>query len=163
MKAFAALTVLVCLSAANAYAGPANRRFQHGGQRPQPIGLSGFGSPLQGVVNSPADLQTFANGQANFKEIETAPQVGPIFNSVSCAGCHSQPAIGGAGLFIDEIRVRNNTAPGPLHIFAVDNMLRNGAQAQAAHRYSHPGWKRNRLAARSRCRDARCRLVRKKS
>ncbi len=129
MKTFAVLTALVCLSAASAYAGPANR-FQRGGQPPQPSGLSGFGSPLPGVVNSPTDLQTFANGQANFKEVETLPQVGPIFNSVSCAGCHSQPAIGGAGLFINEIRVRNNTAPGPVHIFAVDNMLRGGAQTQ---------------------------------
>jgi hypothetical protein len=130
MKAFAALMVLVCLTASSAYAGPANRGFQHGGQQPQPIGLSGFGSPLQAVVNSPSDLQTFANGQTNFKEIETAPELGPIFNGVSCAGCHSQPAIGGAGLFINEIRVRNNTAPGPVHIFAVDNMMRNGAQSQ---------------------------------
>jgi len=130
MKAFAALTVLVCLTTATSvYAGPANRRGTHTGP-PQPIGLSGFGSPLQGVLNSPADLQTFATGQANFKEIEELPQVGPIFNSVSCAGCHSQPAIGGAGLFINEIRVRNNTAPGPVHIFAVDNMLRSGAQTQ---------------------------------
>jgi hypothetical protein len=57
------------------------------------------------------------------------PSLGPVFNSVSCAGCHSQPAVGGGGLFINEIRVRNNTAPGPVHIFAVDNMLRGGPQS----------------------------------
>jgi hypothetical protein len=130
MKTFAALIVLVCLSVATAHAGPANRRFRQSGQRPQPINLSGFGSPLPAVANSLPDLQIFATGQINFKEIETVPQVGPIFNGVSCAGCHSQPAIGGAGLFINEIRVRNNTAPGPVHIFAVDNMLRGGAQSQ---------------------------------
>jgi len=33
-------------------------------------------------------------------------------------------------LFINEIRVRNNTQPGPVHIFAVDNFLRNGPQQQ---------------------------------
>ena len=82
------------------------------------------------MVNSPTDLQFFANGQANFKEIEAPPQIGPVFNGIACAGCHSQPAIGGAGLFINEIRVRNNAAPGPVHIFAVDNMLRNGPQSQ---------------------------------
>jgi len=40
------------------------------------------------------------------------------------------PFAAGGGLFIDEIRVRNHTAPGPVHIFAVDNMLRNGPQSQ---------------------------------
>ncbi len=85
---------------------------------------------MPAVANSDPDLQTFANGQIDFKEIETAPQIGPVFNGVSCAGCHSQPAIGGAGLFINEIRVRNNTAPGPVHLFASDNMLRNGPQTQ---------------------------------
>ena len=151
MKTFAVLTVMVCLSAASAYAGPADR-FQRGDQPPQPIGLSGFGSPLPGVVNSPTDLQTFANGQANFKEIETLPQIGPIFNSVSCAGCHSQPAIGGAGLFINEIRVRNNTAPGPVHIFAVDNMLRGGPQTQGTTPIFGAGMAAEPLASKSRCR-----------
>ena len=66
----------------------------------------------------------------NFKEIDTLPEVGPIMNGVSCAGCHSQPAIGGGGLFINEVRVRNNMHPGPLHIFAVDNFLRNNPQTQ---------------------------------
>ncbi len=130
MKAFAVLTVLVCLWSANAYAGPANRQSQRNTRNPQPIGLSGFGAPLSAVANNPTDLQFFANGQANFKEIEDLPQIGPVFNGVSCAGCHSQPAIGGAGLFINEIRVRNNTAPGPVHIFAVDNMMRGGPQSQ---------------------------------
>ena len=35
---------------------------------------------------------------------------GPVFNGVSCSACHSQPAIGG-GLFINEVRVRNNPSP----------------------------------------------------
>lgn len=130
MKAFAALTALVCLLASNAYAGPAHRRARHNGQHLQPTGLSGFGAPLPALINNPTDLQNFADGQATFKEIEEPPQIGPVFNGVSCAGCHSQPAIGGAGLFINEIRVRNNTAPGPVHIFAVDNMMRNGQQTQ---------------------------------
>ena len=60
----------------------------------------------------------------------TVPQLGPLFNSTTCTGCHSQPATGGGGLFINEIRVRDNADPGPVHIFAVDNMLRNGPQSQ---------------------------------
>ncbi len=113
------------VAASNAHAGPANKKLQR--QRssrheppppsptPVPVNLYGFGAPLPAVAQSSADMQIFATGQINFKEVETLPQVGPIFNGVSCAGCHSQPAIGG-GLFIDEIRVRNNTAPGPVHI-----------------------------------------------
>jgi Di-haem oxidoreductase, putative peroxidase len=115
-----------------ANAGPANRSAssQAAGQTSVPINLDGFGAPLLGLAQDGSDLSVFATGQINFKEIETLPQVGPIMNGVSCAGCHSQPAIGGGGLFINEIRVRNNTQPGPVHIFAVDNFLRNGPQTQ---------------------------------
>jgi CxxC motif-containing protein (DUF1111 family) len=84
------------------------------------------------VAHNASDLKTFATGQLNFKEIDALPAVGPVMNGVSCAGCHSQPAIGGGGLFINEIRVRNNTQPGPLHIFAVDNFLRSGPQTQGS-------------------------------
>ena len=127
----ARFTVLaVMLGPGNADAGPANRHNR--GQVPQVVTLTGFGSPLPGVAQNPADLRTFAAGQLDFKEIETLPQIGPLFNGVSCAGCHSQPAIGGAGLFINEIRVRHNTQPGPVHIFAADNMLRQGAQSQGS-------------------------------
>jgi hypothetical protein len=140
----ALLTGVVCLiAAAKVFAGPANRKLartrnglRHFGPpsgaapEPAPINLNGFGAPLPAVARSYADLQTFAAGQINFKELEPLPDIGPIFNGVPCAGCHSQPAIGGGGLFINEIRVRNNSAPGPVHIFAVDNMLRAGQQTQ---------------------------------
>ncbi|HXQ22788.1 MAG TPA: di-heme oxidoredictase family protein, partial [Candidatus Acidoferrales bacterium] len=56
--------------------------------------------------------------------------LGPIFNSRSCGACHFQPAVGGSGEFINEIRVRNNNAGGPVHIFASDNILRGGPQTQ---------------------------------
>ena len=123
----AACFATVLIMADTAHAGPANRhRLSH----PVPVNLSGFGAPLRAIVNNPDDLQIFATGQSNFKEIDEVPQVGPVLNGVSCAGCHSQPSIGGAGLFINEIRVRDNVAPGPVHIFAVDNMLRGGPQSQ---------------------------------
>jgi hypothetical protein len=132
MRKTIGLMMIVCLLAAsNVWAGPANRKLQSGAlQQPQPVNLSGFGAPLPAVAHSGPDVQTFATGQINFKEIESVPQIGPIFSGLSCAGCHSQPAIGGGGLFINELRVRDNTAPGPLHIFAVDNMLRAGEQRQ---------------------------------
>jgi hypothetical protein len=128
----------LCIAGAlapGAYAGPANRHFQRTDSSSVltpmgPISLSGFGAPLPGVVQNPSDMAVFATGQVNFKEIETLPQVGPVMNGISCAGCHSQPAIGGGGLFITELRVRNNTRSGPLHVFAVDNFLRNGPQTQ---------------------------------
>lgn len=117
------------LTVATAQAGPADRHNR--GQRLRVVYPTGFGAPLPAVAHNPLDLEGFASGQLDFKEVETLPQIGPVFNGVSCAGCHSHPAIGGAGLFINEIRVRNNTQPGPVHIFAVDNMLRRGAQSQA--------------------------------
>src|SRR5260370_28814201 len=120
------------IAAHAANAGPANRRAATASQPNVPVNLDGFGAPLAGVAQNVPDLNVFATGQINFKSIETLPQVGPVMNGVSCAGCHSQPAIGGGGLFINEIRVRNNTQPGPLHIFAVDNFLRSGPQTQGS-------------------------------
>jgi mono/diheme cytochrome c family protein len=122
---------ILMISARIADAGPANRRAA--AQAPNvPVNLNGFGAPLAGVAQNASDLSAFAAGQMNFKEVETLPQIGPVMNGVSCAGCHSQPAIGGGGLFINEIRVRNNQQPGPVHIFAVDNFLRNGSQKQGS-------------------------------
>jgi len=94
--------------------------------------VSGFGEPLAALLlpANTADLQLFAAGQLNFLEVEDLPKVGPIYNSRSCGACHFQPAVGGSGAFINEVRVRNNTAGGPLHIFATDNVLRAGPQTQ---------------------------------
>ncbi len=121
---------LAMMTPPNVYAGPANRRSMTESPPSYPINLDGFGAPIPAVANSLSDLSTFATGQLNFKEIEQMPQLGPLFNGTTCTGCHSQPSTGGGGLFINEIRVRNNTDPGPVHIFAVDNMLRNGPQSQ---------------------------------
>ena len=97
--------------------------------------LSGFGVPLLGILadvsnGNTADFELFADGQFDFVDVETLPQVGPIFNSRSCGSCHFQPALGGSGAFINEVRVRNNNAGGPVHIFASDNILRLGPQRQ---------------------------------
>jgi Di-haem oxidoreductase, putative peroxidase len=101
-----------------AYAGPSNRG-------PIPSQLNGpsvgLGSPLPAVEGNSSDLQIFITGQTNFQEVDTIPQLGPVFNGhTSCAGCHFQGALGG-GASINEIRVRDNQQPGPVHMFAVDN------------------------------------------
>jgi len=96
--------------------------------------MSGYGEPLAALLlpQNASDLQLFVAGQFQFAEVEDIPRIGPIFNSRSCGSCHFQPAVGGSGGFINEVRVRNNTAGGPVHIFAVDNALRAGPQTQGS-------------------------------
>ncbi len=130
LKVIALMLCALALAQTISYAGPSNRTASSMPSPIYPTNLDGFGAPLPAVGKSLPDLSTFATGQLNFKEIEDVPQLGPLFNSTTCTGCHSQPATGGGGLFINEIRVRDNADPGPVHIFAVDNMLRNGPQSQ---------------------------------
>src|ERR1700730_7486399 len=126
------LICIVSISAQTANAGPSNRNAQQGpSQSNVPVNLNGFEAPLPGVAQHSSDLTVSATGQINFKEIDAVPQVGPIFNGVSCAGCHSQPAIGGGGLFINELRGRDNFAPVRVHSLAVGNLSGAGRQAQA--------------------------------
>jgi cytochrome c553 len=109
-------------------------------QQTQPFStpnLYGFGDPLEAVkvealLGLTGDLQAFGVGQSTFIEVDSLPTLGPLFNSRSCATCHFQPAMGGSGSFINEIRIRNNPRPGPLQIFASDNILRAGPQSQGS-------------------------------
>jgi hypothetical protein len=130
--ALGVVALLVCAlataTARDTYAGPANRNAKL--RADYPINLDGFGAPLPAVAKSAPDLTTFATGQLNFKQIQTVPQLGPLFNGTACAGCHTQPSMGGGNLIINEIRVRDDPAPSPVQSFAVDNMLRNGPQTQ---------------------------------
>ena len=82
------------------------------------VNMSGYGFPLLGVIGevalgNTANFELFADGQIDFAEVEALPTLGPIFNSRSCGGCHFQPALGGSGAFINEVRVRNNTRRRP--------------------------------------------------
>ena len=55
-----------------------------------------LGAPLIGLT--PDQLAAFAEGREEFESIETPDGgLGPIFNDVSCASCHSAPVSGGAG------------------------------------------------------------------
>jgi CxxC motif-containing protein (DUF1111 family) len=57
-------------------------------------GPAGAGGPIPGLIGDEPEM--FTVGQADFSEEETVDDgVGPRFNFVGCAGCHSQPAVGG--------------------------------------------------------------------
>src|SRR3982751_2764553 len=57
-------------------------------------GAAGAGNPVSGLDKVMADM--FATAKGLFQEVDdTALGLGPRFNLDSCAGCHSQPAIGG--------------------------------------------------------------------
>ena len=60
------------------------------GQFPPPH----FGDPVPGLTA--AQLTRFNVGVAQFEEVEDVPGgLGPVFNDVSCAACHSVGAVGG--------------------------------------------------------------------
>ena len=57
-------------------------------------GAAGAGAPLAGLTADEREM--FTVGLEDFSEEESVTDgVGPRFNFVGCAGCHSQPAIGG--------------------------------------------------------------------
>jgi Di-haem oxidoreductase, putative peroxidase len=133
-----AVIAIVALAAMLA-AGRAQARAGAGAQTKggQAVTLSGFGNPLEAIRAEAArghgaDLRAFAAGQRQFVTVSTLPQLGPLFNGRSCVECHFQPAVGGSGGALREIRVRDNPNSGPVHIFATDNMLRLGVQRQGA-------------------------------
>ena len=53
-----------------------------------------FGAPLPGLTAE--ETGRFNAGKTEFQSVETLEEgVGPVFNDVSCANCHSVPAVGG--------------------------------------------------------------------
>ncbi len=59
-----------------------------------------FGQPMAGL---PADLlDRFNDGKAEFEAVETVEAgVGPVFNDVACASCHTVGAIGGGSAILE--------------------------------------------------------------
>src|SRR5260370_20428232 len=98
----------------------------------QVITLTGFGQPLPGISGNTTDLQIFATGQLNFKEVDSLPALGPIFNSRSCRACHFQPAIGGPREVIPEGQARDITLGGARHILFSGNILPLRTQSRGA-------------------------------
>ena len=77
---------------------------------PGQAAVAGFGDPLPG--HTPVQLELFLEGRDDFLEVETADEgLGPIFNGLSCAQCHSVPTVGGGG-FINEVRAGKLHADG---------------------------------------------------
>ena len=80
-------------------------------------GAAGAGGPIAGLTAEESEM--FTVGLEDFSEEEdVAEGVGPRFNFVSCAGCHSQPAVGGTSpaanpLFrvTGDLRYRGNAVP----------------------------------------------------
>src|SRR5712692_2037461 len=67
------------------------------GPRPGPPGAGG---ELPGLTSKNHDF--FKIGKADFVEVEGVAQgLGPRFNLDGCAGCHSQPAVGGTSPFVN--------------------------------------------------------------
>jgi CxxC motif-containing protein (DUF1111 family) len=59
-----------------------------------------FGDPLPGLTAD--QLAAFVAGQEGFEEEEDAADgLGPVFNDVSCAACHSQAATGGGSDIVE--------------------------------------------------------------
>lgn len=80
---------------------------------PGQAAAAGFGQPLPGLT--PQQLELFGEGRDEFMEVETAEEgLGPIFNGLSCAQCHSVPTVGGGG-FINEVRAGRLDASGTFH------------------------------------------------
>jgi len=65
-------------------------------------GPEGAGGPIPGLTADEGEM--FTVGLADFSEEEKVEDgVGPRFNFVGCAGCHSQPAIGGTSAAVNPL------------------------------------------------------------
>ena len=95
-----------------------------------------FGQPLAGLTAD--QLARFTAGQTEFDSVETVAEgVGPVFNDVSCANCHSQAAVGG-GSAILETRFGTTGSDGlfdPLTQFGGSLIQKQGIGAAAACEY----------------------------
>lgn len=126
------------------------RREQRGpSPLPLPRSRSEFGDPLPNLA--PAELAAFVDGKDDFEQEETvATGLGPIFNNVSCAACHSVPGTGGSSDIVVTRFGRNvnghfdplaSQGGSLLQQFAIDPALQEVVPAAAnvvAHRQTTP-------------------------
>ncbi|MBI3875344.1 MAG: c-type cytochrome [Verrucomicrobia bacterium] len=108
-----------------------------------------FGDPLPNLTLE--QLAEFADGRDDFEQVETvASGLGPIFNNVSCAACHSAPIVGGSSRIVvtrfgrmvngrfDPLTEKGGTL---LHQFAIAPAVREVIPREAnviAHRRTPP-------------------------
>src|SRR5205823_12221993 len=77
-------------------------------------GAAGAGGELPGLTTNQAAF--FDAGRDDFADAETlADGLGPRFNLDSCAGCHTQPAVGGTSPFMNP-QVAVATAFGAMNV-----------------------------------------------
>jgi CxxC motif-containing protein (DUF1111 family) len=76
-------------------------------------GPAGAGGPYDPAYLTDEEQQMFEVGLADFSEDEEVEEgVGPRFNFVGCAGCHSQPAVGGTSPAVNPLfRMTGELAP----------------------------------------------------
>jgi CxxC motif-containing protein (DUF1111 family) len=95
-----------------------------------------FGQPLNGLTAS--ELQRFSDGKDEFTQVETIGEgLGPVFNDVSCASCHLNPAVGGGGTHVETrfgARLANGTFD-PLSQFGGSLIQEQGIGASGACEY----------------------------
>ncbi len=86
--------VLLAATSLNVQSQPGNPRRGN----PPPLAPQ-FGDPLPNLTLE--QLAEFADGRDDFEQVETvASGLGPIFNNVSCAACHSAPIVGGSSRIV---------------------------------------------------------------
>lgn len=108
--ALATALTLIGAQVFSASCGTATSLFPQNPPSPGQAAVAGFGDPLPG--QTPQQLELFLEGRDDFLEVETADEgLGPIFNGLSCAQCHSVPTVGGGG-FINEVRAGRLRADG---------------------------------------------------
>lgn len=107
-RATLAVTATLCSLTALAVSGatstivpnPPNRNGHHPAPLrpgPPPLPLGRFGDPLPGLTAS--QLANFTTGLAQFETVDGLEDgLGPIFNNVSCAACHTDAATGGGSV-----------------------------------------------------------------
>ena len=93
-----------------------------------------FGDPLPGL--SPSLRARFEAGKEEFEEAETPEEgLGPVFNDFSCAACHDQGGVGGAGDLV-ETRFGKRNADGsfdPLSEFGGSLLQSQGITQRRLH------------------------------
>ena len=92
-----------------------------------------FGQPLSGLASDQS--ARFDAGKDDFTEVETIEEgLGPVFNDVSCATCHSSPVVGGGSDRLETRfgRLRRDGTFNPLSQFGGSLIQEQGIGATGA-------------------------------
>jgi CxxC motif-containing protein (DUF1111 family) len=99
-------------------------------------GNAGAGGPVPGL--SPTQAPFFTGGRDTFEEVDAVDAgLGPRMNLDSCAGCHSQPAVGGTSPAVNP-QVAFANAAAPSQIGAVSAFVRADGPVREARFVRNP-------------------------